>query len=310
MQKLTVFILILCMVGGSGLLARDSFDYSQLSNSKSRVAVFSFIDKSGHHYRWWTGQSAGEGMADMLVTELVESGNFIVIERAQIAALLGEQALGQSGMVTAESAAQVGKLLGAELAIVGSITEFGYKKGKTGGRIKGFGVGVRSQEATVAVDVRIINVETSEILDAKSARSHKSSKGLSISTPKVSFGNRNDFDDSLVGKATREAIGQIQDALQAHAGSSSWSAKIIKASGGTVYINSGTVSGVQPGMIFTVFSLADELIDPDTGLSLGSEEEKVGKIKVIDSSIGDGKAAKCTVIEGTAFDRGQIVRVK
>ena len=43
MQKLTVFILIFCLVGG-GLLARDNFDYSQLSKSKSRIAVFSFED--------------------------------------------------------------------------------------------------------------------------------------------------------------------------------------------------------------------------------------------------------------------------
>lgn len=67
--------------------------------------------------------------------------------------------------------------------------------------------------ATVGLDIRFINTTTGEILAAENIRRQKSKKGLSISTPKFDFRNRNKFDDSLVGKATREAIEDIMKLL-------------------------------------------------------------------------------------------------
>lgn len=65
-------------------------------------------------------------MADMLVTSLVKSGRYRVIERQEIEKIINEQQLGQSGMVTAQSAAKVSQLLGVEIAIIGNVTEFGH----------------------------------------------------------------------------------------------------------------------------------------------------------------------------------------
>ena len=49
-------------------------------------------------------------------------------------------------------------------------------------------------------------------------------------------------------------------------------------------------------------------VDPDTGLSLGAVESKVGTIKVTNNSIGNGKASECTALSGTGFERNDIVR--
>lgn len=65
-------------------------------------------------------------MADMLVTSLVKSGRYRVIERQEIEKIINEQQLGQSGMVTAQSTAKVSQLLGVEIAIIGNVTEFGH----------------------------------------------------------------------------------------------------------------------------------------------------------------------------------------
>lgn len=281
-----------------------------LKGLKKRVAVFEFEDKTSHRVRWWTGQPVGRGMADMLITALVESGKYKVIERTELEHVMKEQGLGQSGMVTQESAAKVGKLLGVELAVVGSVTEFGHQKGGVSGRIKGFGIGVKKLSATVGVDVRFVNTTTGEILSAKSARAEKSSRGLSVKTPKVSFGNRKDFDDSLVGKACREAIENIQKMIDEQMDNLPWQGKIVKAGRSSIIINAGSTSGIEVGMEFVVYSPGEELIDPDTGLSLGSEEERLGRIKVTSNSLGNGKASKCSVIEGSGFSRGDFVRKK
>jgi len=305
---LIMVVLVFSMIHESAYAQKDN----QMKRLKKRVAVFQFEDKSEHRWRWYTGQPVGEGMADMLTTELVKSGKYRVIERQSIESIMKEQNLGMSGAVTQESAAKVGQLLGVELAIVGAVTEFGYKKSGSGINLKqkGFGFGIQSASSTVGIDIRFINTNTGEILAADNVRKEKSKKGLKIDTRKVSFKNKNDFDESLVGKATREAIEEIMQKIDTQMVSLPWQAKIIKATGNTVYINAGSESGVKVGDVFAIYSKGEELIDPDTGISLGSETTKIGEIGVTSNSIGNGKASKCVVRSGAGFNRGNIVRVK
>jgi len=281
------------------------------AQGKKRVAVFTFEDKTAHTWHWWTGQPVGEGMADMLVTSLVKTGKYTVLERTQIAKIMEEQKLGQTGAVTPESAAKVGQLLGVELAIMGSVTEFGYSKKEVGGALKkvGFGVGVKSQKATVAVDVRFVNTTTGEIMSAESVREEESSKGISLDTQKFDFDNQSQFDESIVGKATRKAIDKMVGLIDGASSNVSFSAKIIKADG-QIFINVGAAAGVKVGDVYTVYRKGEDLTDPDTGLSLGATESKIGRIKVVDNNIGNGKASSCEAIEGSGFQRNDLVKQK
>jgi len=284
-----------------------------LSNSvnaqlKRRIAVFSFEDKTSHSYAWWTGGSPGEGMADMLVTSLVKSGKYRVIERQEISKIMEEQNLGQSGRVTEQSAVQIGRLLGVELAVFGSVSEFGYKKSKTGGRYKGVRLGVQKQSATVAIDVRIVNTTTGEILAAENVRKEESSTGLSFASKDGRFNDRKSFDNSLVGKATRNAVNAVMELIEQQMETLPWSGKIILVKGSVIYIKPGSEGGVKTGDTFVVYSKGEELIDPDTGLSLGVEEKKIGTIKVTGLITG-GKAAKAVLVSGSGIKKGDIIKV-
>ncbi len=275
-----------------------------LSALKKRVAVINFEDRSGY------GHNIGRGVADMLVTSLVESDKFIVIERAELDEILKEQGLGQTGLVTPQSAAEVGKLLGLQRIITGSITEFGSKQDKVGGGIGGFNIGVSTTTARVAVDLRIINVNTGEIVMAKSAEGEDSSTGLdNVGVESIDFHNSSTWDNTQLGIASREAINQCVEFISDDMSGLPWEGKIIKAGGGTIYMKPGSKGGVQPGMIFSVYRPGEELIDPDTGLSLGSEESKIGEIQYT-ADIGDGKAGKAIVKSGTGFTAGDLVRIK
>lgn len=277
---------------------------------KKRVAVFTFEDKTDHSWHWWDGRGPGEGMADMLTTSLVKSGKYMVVERQEINSLLQEQQLGQAGVVTEQSAAQAGKMLGVELAVVGSVTEFGHTKKDVGGRLSsGFGLGVKSQKATVAIDVRLINTTTGEIIAAENIRKEESSSGLSVSTPQVDFRNETDFDNSLVGKATRACVDDIMAKIEDQMENLPWEGKIIMVKGTTIFIKPGSDAGVNVGDSFTIYSKGEALIDPDTGLELGSMESKVGTIKIT-QIIANGKAAQAAVVSGTGFKTGDFVRLK
>lgn len=282
---------------------------AQEKKLKKRVAVFVFDDKTDRSWRWWNNKGVGEGMSDMLTTELVKSGNYRVIERTQLeAVVLKEQALGASGVVSEQSAAKVGKVLGVEIAIVGAVTEFGYKDDSKDARIKGLGVGVKNQSAAVAVDVRFINTTTGEIIMAENVRRTKSSKGLKFNTRQMSFNDRRKFDESLVGKAAREAIEDITRIIERQAPNIPWAGKVVTEKGGVVFINVGSADGLSAGDKFVVYRAGEELIDPDTGISLGSTETKIGEIQVSNPNVGNGKASQCTIVSGSGFTRGDIVK--
>ncbi|MEM8484042.1 MAG: CsgG/HfaB family protein [Bacteroidota bacterium] len=283
---------------------------AQAQELKKRLAVLTFEDKTSQAYAYgFMGKDAGDAFSEMLTTALVKSGNYIVIERNELQQLLQEQGLGVSGIVTQESAAQMGKVLGAELVIIGAVSEFGNSKGTTGGSTRRIGVGIDNSKATVAVDVRIVDPSTSEIIAAENIRKSKSKKGLSVRVKDIKVGSRNEFDESIVGKAAREAVDGVVDLLVDNADKVRWQAKVVTMNGGQVFINAGSKNGVKKGMQFKVFRAGEALIDPDTGLNLGSVESTVGVIEVNDNELGEGKAARCTVIEGSGFERGDIVRV-
>lgn len=275
---------------------------------KKRVAVLTFDDKTEQRYTWGGGKSPGSGMADMLVTALVKSDQYTVLERGEIDQVLQEQDLGTSGVVTPQSAAQVGQMLGAEMVIFGTVTEFGYKDRSVGGATRKFGVGIESQSAVVATDVRMVNSTTGEIIAAENVRKQESKRGLSVDTRKVDFGTQSEFDESLVGEATRDAIESIVELINENAARVRWEAKVVTMQDGAVFINAGVGDGVEVGDTFIVKRPGEALVDPDTGLELGSVEKDVGVIKVVDNQMGNGKASRCSIVSGNSFERGDLVR--
>ena len=126
-------------------------------DAKVRIAIINFENNST--WSWW-GDNLGAAAADELTTQLVKTGRFTVVERAQLASLLAEQNLGASGRVTAASAADIGKLLGVQVIMTGSITQFSIERRSVGFR----GIGGSYSNAESKLDVRLINVETGEIV--------------------------------------------------------------------------------------------------------------------------------------------------
>lgn len=300
--------LLLILVCAFSLHAVEKKD--QKKRIKKRVAVFIFDDKTDKSLRWWNNKSVGEGVSDMLTTELVKTGNYQVIERQELDQILKEQDLGTAGIVTPQSAAEIGKVLGVELAVMGAVTEFGFKSSDTGGRVKNLGLGVKSQSATVGLDCRMVNTTTAEIITAENVRKEESSRGLRVSTPKVSFNDQKSFDESLVGKAAREAVEEVIKLIDKNAPNIPWEAKIVTVQGNKVFINAGSASGIKAGDTFVIYKKGQELIDPDTGLSLGSTDTKIGEIEVTNPKVGQGKAAQCRILSGSGFERGDFVRIE
>ncbi len=89
-----------------------------------------------------------------------------------------------------------------------------------------------------------------------------------------------------------------------------WSGKVLKVNAdGTLLMKPGSEGNVAIGDEFNVFHEGEELKDPDRGTSLGSEETKVGSIKVIEDAL-KGKASKAKITDGQDIKVSDIVRQK
>ena len=67
-------------------------------------------------------QAFQKGLAAMVISDLAKIKSIKVVERVRLQALLEEMKLGQTGIVDPKMAPKVGKLLGAENVIVGSLS--------------------------------------------------------------------------------------------------------------------------------------------------------------------------------------------
>ncbi|HYT84559.1 MAG TPA: CsgG/HfaB family protein [Gemmatimonadales bacterium] len=89
------------------------------------------------------------GIAGMMISELAANPAARVVEREEIQRLLEEQNLGAQGRVDAQTAAKIGKLVGARYMVMGTFVDF---------------------YGDFRVDVRLINTETSEVVKTESER--------------------------------------------------------------------------------------------------------------------------------------------
>ena len=145
---------------------------------KARIAVTKFINKAAK-----ANAELGSGMADMLATALFNSQRFIVLDRQDLAAVINEQDFAESGRVSEETAAAIGQLEGADLLVMGSVTEFEPDHIGVGGIAMGvvsFGASVAVAmanrdapvgavtylESHIAMDIKIVDAATGRVVHA------------------------------------------------------------------------------------------------------------------------------------------------
>lgn len=142
------------------------------SGPKARIAVADFDVKAAK-----AGGQIGSGLREMLITALINSNRFSVLERQALGAVMQEQELSASGAAQAGAGGpQRGKIKTADLIITAAVTEFepqasGGRAGIGGGGGVGSGIlggllGASLNKAHMALDIRIVDSSTSEVLSA------------------------------------------------------------------------------------------------------------------------------------------------
>jgi curli biogenesis system outer membrane secretion channel CsgG len=161
-------LLVLTSLFLASLLVSNN-GYSQASTSaqqlihKPIIGVLKFQDETGGMFMQG---GVGRTLTTMLTNELSARSSLTIVERQKLRAVLEEQNLSASGMVSAATSIQIGKLTGAEYLITGTITAFENQvETKTKRGFMGYGGGVESISlgGYLAVDLRVIDTTTGEI---------------------------------------------------------------------------------------------------------------------------------------------------
>lgn len=276
---------------------------------KPRVAVIEFKDKTSR-YTWY---QAGQAAQDMFVTELVKSGKYRVIDREQLDAILREKNLSLSGEIDPKTAVKAGKLLGVEYLVTGALTELGVAD--RGARVPGaFGlpsVRVGSQKMDASIDARMISTTTGEIIWADTAKETTSDASVFVAGAGGGVDDRRKLDRVLrpVVVKLAESMGKASAATSGLGGASDASGiagKIAKVEGGSVYLNVGAEAGLKEGDTFDVYRVGNVIKDPDTGEVLGSDETKVGRVKV--TKVMGPRLSTASVVSGSGFKPGDMIK--
>jgi curli biogenesis system outer membrane secretion channel CsgG len=327
MRKVVVSLLLLVF---ACLGAVEATAQAAAPARKKRLAILDFDYATVHGgVAAIFGQDVdvGKGITDLLVTNLVKDGTYSIIERKALDKIMAEQNFSNSDRANPNSAAKIGKLLGVDAIVVGSITQFGNETKNTnigggGGNWGGFGlggVGHKKSKAIVAVTARMVDIDTGEILGVaegkgESSREHTSLLGgggnwHGFGGGAADFGS-SDFQSTIIGEAVKNATQQLSTEVIANKDKMVARTIIVEGlvaavDGGQVILNLGTKSGIKVGDQLNVERVTKEIKDPSTGKVIRRLASQIGVVKVTDV---DDISSVCNVVSGTGFKTGDAVK--
>jgi hypothetical protein len=214
------------------------------------------------------------------------------LTRTELDEVLDEQDLGDSGRVAKPSAAKIGKVLGAQYLVQVVVNSYepnvGGKKAGLGGfsrKLRAFG-GVKAgkNKSYIQLTFKLIDAETTEVIASEVVEATISE--LSVGGGGVGWGGAgalggflSGYSKTPIGQAVMSAVNIGVFELVKQVGNLPLTGSVIKVDDTKVILNLGT-GVVQVGDILTAVSRGEEFVDPETGLSLGAEEQEIGSLKV------------------------------
>jgi curli biogenesis system outer membrane secretion channel CsgG len=302
--------LTICLAAGLSLSAATA-------QQKKRVAVMNFDYSTVSNYVsqiFGSNTDVGKGVADLLVEKLVQDGTLSVIERKAIDKIVAEQNFSNSDRADPNTAAKIGRLLGVDAIIMGSIVQFGRDDKSTnigGGVLSGVtrkyglgGVGTKSSKAVVALSARMVSTDTGEILAVSNGKGESTRSGTALlgsgggtvtGTGAYDMQSSN-FANTILGEATNLAVVGLAKQLEQHVQTLPTrvvhvDGLVADVTGDTLVLNVGSRAGVKVGDVLHVKRVGREIRDPATGKVIRRQEDALGDITIteVDEQSAVGK---------------------
>ena len=191
----------------------------------------------------------------------------------------------------------------ARYLATGAITVVDENQSGGGGgiAIAGIALGASGAKAQITIIAKLIDTTTGEVVQKKTIVGKAGRVGFGVgiagSVGGHGFGTAlGGFAKTPLAEAAQDCINQAAVFFAKEIEKIPFDAAVAKASGGKVYINRGSKHGIAVGNEFTMREDGEQILDPDSGAVIGSEQGKeIGKLKV--TSVQD-EISVCEVTSG------------
>jgi curli biogenesis system outer membrane secretion channel CsgG len=300
--KVIAFLALGFLFPGCNMTLVDSIAPLPEDRHAPVVAVTSFENRAGFDGQW----KLGDGMADLLVSELVHSRNFVVVEREHFEKITGELSRQQSGLFRPEGKTPIGRMKNAQYLIRGVVNDFSHSGSSSFSLsfLRYLFLFGRSHTARVALTLTLVDVETGQILSSVQSTGivRTSEAYAKASYDGISFGGDVFFETPL-GRATSRAIYGGVKQMTRDMPENRWRPMVSCLRDGVIYLNGGEDRDFRVNTDYTVRGPAQPVTDPSTGDVLTFVPGvKIGTVRIFRV---DDKVCYAKPIEGHGFDRGQ-----
>lgn len=254
-----ILCLFLCLVS---FKAEAAF-----SDGPVRLGVMRFISRSSG-----VSDDQAAAIGDIFARTLTNSKTITVLERDQLDVIASEHKLSTQGLITEETAIQIGKIAGCQYMLLGAVTKL--EKVESATNI--FIVENAVHNATATIDVRIVNVETTEIILSFSETGRATQKGSFINFYSLfRLVNLEGLEAAAIMDATSRLGFKVREALTGE------SVQVLEAGNKEITLGIGVTGGAQNGSLFRVYVDGGEIFDID-GRSLGHKMNDIAVVKIVD----------------------------
>jgi len=291
---LSVSLLAGC-TGYTGGSSRGSFNRAP-ARIKPVLAVMEFENKASFDGSW----NLGQGMADLLVAELVETRQVEVLERRHLDEVVGEIVRQGQDLFRKEGRIERGRLKNAGYLVRGVVTDFTVT-GETSGWLAMPMIGFRGfgRRARVAISVKVSDVTSGQVICAVKTDAEASAGGFgaAVNYRNVAFGG-DAFLRTPIGKAAEKAIARAVDQILGELPARTWQPRVADVVGADVVVSGGRNAGVREGDRFRIRGAPRVITDPVTGNMIdempGPVQGRLTITRVLD------EASYATMVDGTA----------
>lgn len=233
---------------------------------KRKVAIARFTNETTYGRSFLVDKDAnpiGKQALDILSKKLLDTGKFILLERADLEKVNAE--LGLAGASNTLKNA-------ADYLVVGSITAFGRKNE---GEVRVFSR-TRRQTAFAKVTIRLVDVQSGMVIYAEEG----SGEAYSEQKSTLGLGPTADYDSSLNDKVLDAAISNLASKVIENLLGKPWRAYILAHSDGSYVVTASRDQGLAIGDTLDVYAKGKSVRNPQTGMDVVLPGKKVGSVKI------------------------------
>lgn len=265
--------------------AQKELKVPELKSYKRKIAVDRFTNETIYGrslLRDGDLDPLGKQASDMLMSRLIASGKFLILERPDLEKIKREQVFIDKT-----------NIIGSDELILGSVTEFGRF---TAGQV-GFLSTTKKQIARAKVEIRLVDVRTGHAFFSATGSGEANTESGEI----AGYGSRADYDATLNDRAIAAAISDVLNEIVSKLEERPWRTDILKIENNKVFISGGKHQGIKNGDILSIMKEGQVVKSQQSGFEVSLPPTEIGKLRVIgqfgDSETNEGSV--CEIINGS-----------